>query len=69
MTGFAKRQLVIGDGRQPVHKYKLCNKCEEMRPPEGGVQMSPSKWLCAVCWTRRITTKNLLDSGEKKREE
>jgi len=68
MSGFAKQQLEIGS-KQPVHKYKLCNKCEEMKPPEGGVQMSPSKWHCAVCWTRRITTMSLLDAGVKKREE
>jgi hypothetical protein len=68
MSGFAKQQLEIGS-KQPVHKHKLCNKCEEMKPPEGGVQMSPSKWHCAPCWVKRVVVRNLLDSGEKKREE
>lgn len=38
---------------QPVHKFRLCAKCEELRPPEGGIEMNPSKWVCATCWTRR----------------
>ena len=68
MSGFAKQQLEIGS-KQPVHKHKLCNKCEEMKPPEGGIQMNPSKWHCAACWVRRVVVRKLLDSGEKKREE
>ena len=58
MSGFVKRQLVIGS-KQPLHKYKLCNKCEETKPPEGGIQMSPNRWYCAHCWTRRATIRNL----------
>lgn len=52
MNGFTKQQLEIGS-RQPVHKYKLCNKCEEMKPPEGGIELSPSRWSCAGCWVSR----------------
>jgi hypothetical protein len=58
MSGFVKQKLEIGD-RQPVHQNKLCNKCETVKPPEGGIQMSPSKWYCAHCWTRRATGRNL----------
>jgi len=58
MSGFVKQQLDIGS-QQPLHKYKLCNKCEEMKPPEGGIQMSPNKWYCALCWTHRATRPNL----------
>jgi hypothetical protein len=29
------------------------------KPPEGGVEMSATKWLCASCWTDRITGQNL----------
>lgn len=43
--------------QQPVHKFKHCNKCNDMRPPEGGVQMNPTRWHCAACWTVRATTK------------
>ena len=67
MSGFVKRQLQLGD-KQPLHKYKLCNKCEELRPPEGGVQMNPSKWHCAACWTRRVIGRSLIDAKEVKRE-
>lgn len=41
--------------KTPVHanKLRLCNKCEELKPPEGGVQMSAARWICASCWTNR----------------
>lgn len=35
------------------HVFKLCNKCEKERPPEGGIQMSANKWFCASCWAMR----------------
>ena len=47
------------NGNVHGHKLKLCNKCEEMKPPEGGVQMSAARWICASCWTDRETGKNL----------
>jgi hypothetical protein len=68
MSGFAKQQLAFGRN-QPVHKYKLCNKCEEMKPPEGGIQMNPSKWYCAACWVKRAVVRNLNDISGAKREE
>jgi hypothetical protein len=61
MSGFVRHQLEIGS-KQPVHKYRLCAKCEEMRPPEGGVDMSPSRWHCSVCWAHRATKRNLLNA-------
>lgn len=45
-------------GNQAVHKFKLCNKCEKERAPEGGVEMG-SKWMCATCWIRRSTVSSL----------
>jgi hypothetical protein len=63
MSGFVKQQLDIGS-KQPQHQYKVCNKCESMKPPEGGIQMSPSKWHCALCWTKRATVRNL--NGERR---
>ena len=57
MSGFVKQQLEIG-GRQPVHQNKLCDKCEILKPPEGGIQMSPSKWYCAHCWTKRTLARS-----------
>jgi formylmethanofuran dehydrogenase subunit E len=46
------------NGNVHGHKLQLCNKCEEMRLPEGGVQMSASRWICASCWTNRVTSQN-----------
>lgn len=63
MSGFVKQQLDIGS-KQPLHQHKLCNKCESMKPPEGGIQMSPNKWHCARCWTKRVTVRNL--NGERR---
>jgi hypothetical protein len=64
MNGFVNRQLQLGS-KQPIHKYKLCNRCEEMRPPEGGIELSPTKWSCAGCWTNRVTKRNLLNAETK----
>jgi|AntAceMinimDraft_1070359.scaffolds.fasta_scaffold26814_1 hypothetical protein len=35
--------------------FKECGKCEEMCPPEGGIEVSAIKWLCASCWAIRNT--------------
>ena len=68
MNGFVSHQLGINGSSQPAHKHKECSKCKEMRPPEGGVQMNPTKWHCVSCWTNRVTTrviKNVRVSGGK----
>jgi hypothetical protein len=44
-----------------AHKFKLCTKCETAKPPEGGIEMG-SKWICQVCWNKRITGKNLMQN-------
>jgi hypothetical protein len=41
--------------KQPAHKFKQCSHCNESRPPEGGVELSPGRWECANCWTIRMT--------------
>jgi len=43
----------------PVHQLKFCNVCECEKPPEGGVELNVNKWLCQVCWNKRITGQNL----------
>jgi len=58
VNGFAKQQLDIG-AKQPIHQLKTCDKCGQTKPPEGGIQMSPSKWHCVTCWTKRATVRNL----------
>ena len=57
MNGFVRRQLSIGS-TQPIHKYKECAQCNELKAPEGGIQMSHTKWHCATCWTNRATRRN-----------
>ncbi len=42
--------------RQPLHRFRDCDKCKKAKPPEGGVQMNPTKWLCAQCWAARAAT-------------
>lgn len=29
---------------------KLCHRCKKDVPPEGGVQASTNRWVCAKCW-------------------
>jgi hypothetical protein len=36
-----------GEGRM-----KLCSRCQRDRFPEGGVQMTPVKWICQSCWIK-----------------
>jgi len=43
---------------QPVHQYKCCNKCDQEKPPEGGIDMG-YKWICQSCWIARTTGKHL----------
>jgi len=52
------------NGNMHGHKLQLCNKCEEKKPPEGGVQMSASRWICASCWTNRVTSQNLKEMAK-----
>jgi hypothetical protein len=41
----------------PVHQLKFCTKCQENRPPEGGVEMGV-KWHCQLCWVKKIQRQN-----------
>lgn len=55
MNGFVKQQLDL-NGMQPnTHQFKQCDKCDQHKPPEGGIQMSLNKWYCAGCWTNKVT--------------
>tara|TARA_B110000503_G_scaffold98029_1_gene146971 strand:+ start:787 stop:942 length:156 start_codon:yes stop_codon:yes gene_type:complete len=36
--------------KKTAHKLKLCTKCKKDKPPEGGVEMSQTKWICQACW-------------------
>jgi hypothetical protein len=57
---FAANQISLAGSAKTSHQYKLCHFCEERKPPEGGIQLSPRRWLCAVCWvdkTRKVKRK------------
>jgi hypothetical protein len=58
MNGFVRQQLDIGS-KQPLHKLRECAQCNEMKPPEGGIQMNHTRWHCAKCWANRATRRNL----------
>ena len=53
MNGFIKRQLSLNDIQPQMHQFKQCGKCDESKPPEGGIQMSLNKWYCAGCWANK----------------
>lgn len=54
---FAKHQVSLTGSRVNGHPFKLCHRCEEKKPPEGGVQTSPQRWYCAVCWVDKMKGK------------
>jgi hypothetical protein len=52
-------------GNQPVHKLRNFNKCDETKPPEGGIDMG-HKWICQSCWIARLTGKHLRQNSTEK---
>jgi len=55
MNGFVKQQLAL-NGMQPnTHQFKQCGKCQQDKPPEGGIQLSLNRWYCASCWANKAT--------------
>ena len=50
---FTRHQIKLPGSAIHGQKYKTCAKCEKEQPPEGGIDMSPTRWVCVVCWTRR----------------
>lgn len=48
-----KNKVIDNDSRN-AHPFRLCSRCEEKKPPEGGVAMGPGKWVCAACWLYRM---------------
>ena len=53
------------NGNVHSHKLQACNKCNQMKPPEGGVEMSATRWLCASCWTDWETGRQLKEGRMK----
>ena len=54
---FTKHQLKLPGSAKTAKNYKTCSVCEKEQPPEGGVEMSPTRWVCVVCWTRSTQKK------------
>jgi len=51
---FIKHQITLnGNQKYRTHPPKFCNKCNEQRLPEGGIEMGPGRWVCATCWAKR----------------
>jgi len=50
---FVKKQLDLRKSPPNAHPFKLCAKCEERKPPEGGMDMGRGRWMCAECWNKR----------------
>lgn len=53
---FVKNQVMLPNTiarERSGQLFKPCGKCGVDKPPEGGIQMSQTRWLCAVCWTAR----------------
>lgn len=48
-----------------MHKLQLCNQCEEIKPPEGGIKIN-QKWLCQFCWIKRTTGRYLRQNATPK---
>lgn len=30
-----------------------CSGCQKTVPPEGGINLSPTRWICVACWQQR----------------
>lgn len=50
---FVKNGINMPQTPRYAHQLKLCSKCKNMKPPEGGIEMSPTRWMCASCWTNK----------------
>jgi hypothetical protein len=55
---FVKQQLHMPNSTthlRNAQRLKLCTQCEEKKPPEGGIQMNQTRWICAACWVAKAT--------------
>jgi len=42
--------IVLPGSAKSTYALKACSKCGQDKRPEGGAQMRPGRWLCALCW-------------------
>jgi hypothetical protein len=52
---FVTKQLTLNSPPPPSHQFKTCAKCEQSKPPEGGIDMTPTRWICAACWVAKAS--------------
>jgi hypothetical protein len=64
-SNFVNNHLRL-NGNVHGHKLQMCSKCLNEKPPEGGVEMSATRWMCASCWTDRVTGRNLKQARDEK---
>ena len=50
---FATRSIILPGSLKTSEALRECSKCGDQRAPEGGVDLSPTRWVCARCWARR----------------
>jgi hypothetical protein len=51
---FGGIQINLDGSRKDTHPLKQCSN-GHTASPGGGIQLSPTKWLCATCWARRAS--------------
>ena len=60
-------QIDLG-ATESANRFKFCNRCDTMKPPEGGIEMG-HRWNCQSCWLKKITgvhlKQNRIDGGKK----
>lgn len=60
-------QIDLG-ATESANRFKLCDKCDTSKPPEGGIEMG-TRWYCQSCWLKRITgvhlKQNRIDGGKQ----
>lgn len=49
---YTRKSIMLPKSHVNLHPLRKCDKCNEQRAPEGGIQMSPTRWYCADCWGR-----------------
>lgn len=45
-----RNDIVLPGSAQSSYALRTCDKCGGDKKPEGGMQMSLHRWICAGCW-------------------
>jgi hypothetical protein len=53
-TASRRHDISLAGSPTNAAPMKLCQgACKSDKPPEGGVQLTPAKWVCAGCWVAK----------------